>query len=700
MSKKNLQEETIKALMSESKLNEAKDDEIVLVANGTVYWQGTKSEWETREDELRALVQDVASEDGISIDTDEVDAYTVTEWENLNEGKKVEDVTPDKEYQGIKYFDNQDGYCPICNAKLHYEPVEYAGDDVVYYGWKCDKCGAQGEAYFKQSFMGHSIYDDNFDLIELPFGNDKKEELFNNDVNLNVSTGDIGTGNNLDLGGLGEIAGLFASEENLKESESNLFTIKYIDDDAFYNLDNIMKLEKKYNLNIGVKNTEQGVEVTVTGTKDNIRAFNKEYGGINAEEITDDDFEAMKSESKKVEATDRNIDKDKVLNMKYADLPDMCYGLLPSDNSVIVIKKGETGYYETDYGTPENPEEFVAKMNEKLGVTPEQRMVMELRSMSGNWVLSNEGDKKEEAVEELSAPDYLRKAFEVEVEYWLKALVDENSNDDIGKKSQEVLDDKTKLQEIVNELVDGSDDLWEDIHRRIEELAGLHHRESSRVNESKKVTEAYNYNWRDDIEELENTEANDELAYAFAENLIETDPDYANYDDPWDVLSQIIYIWKIAKRSRLYDFLLKWYGSEEEMKKHIRSFYETSDAIYFETGAGYSFFSADLLGGTADGNAAREFDDFVKNGGKKVESRQVESKSLNWKVLDWNRVDDYTIKGAVRYNNELYLFDYNSDGGYIHLVDASGKSINIEDLNDEDFINYMQNIELNEIENM
>lgn len=113
------------------------------------------------------------------------------------------------------------------------------------------------------------------------------------------------------------------------------------------------------------------------------------------------------------------------------------------------------------------------------------------------WWVTNIGQltnfkesKKVEAEEDTtSAPDYLEKAFEVEVEYWLKALVDENSNDEIGKKAQEVLDDKAKMKSIVDELVNGSDDLWEDIHRRIEELAGLHYRESSRVNESKKVTE-------------------------------------------------------------------------------------------------------------------------------------------------------------------------------------------------------------------
>ena len=145
-----------------------------------------------------------------------------------------------------------------------------------------------------------------------------------------------------------------------------------------------------------------------------------------------------------------------------------------------------------------------------------------------------------------------------------------------------------------------------------------------------KKTEAYNYNWRDDIEEVENTEENDDLVYAFAENLIENDPDYADYDDPWEIISNIISIWKINKRSRLYDYLIKWYGSEEEMKKHIRSFYETNDAIYFETGTGYSIFDADLLGGNADGRTADEFGRFVANGGVKEESKKVEEAKLNF----------------------------------------------------------------------
>lgn len=157
--------------------------------------------------------------------------------------------------------------------------------------------------------------------------------------------------------------------------------------------------------------------------------------------------------------------------------------------------------------------------------------------------------------------------------------------------------------------------------------------------EDKEVkTEAYNYNWRDDIEEVEDTEENDELVYAFAENLIETDPDYADYDDPWQIISNIISIWKISKKSRLYDYLLKWYGSESNMKNNIRSFYETNDAIYFETGCGYSIFDADLLGGNADGTTADEFSRFVANGGKKEEGlddkSDVAERSRKLKLMD------------------------------------------------------------------
>lgn len=327
------------------------------------------------------------------------------EMTNLNESKKLEAVTPDKEYQGIKYFDNKDGWCPVCNTQLHYEPVEYAGEDVVLYPWHCT-CGASGEAYFKQQFIGHSVYDEDYDLIDLPFDDakteGKKEELFNSNIDLNVNAGDVSSGNNLDLGGLGEIAsvaGLFASEENLKEVKK--------------------KAEGKLNF------------------------------------------------------------------LPVSELPTMCYGLLPSDNSIIVIMKFEKGYYKTDYDIPESYEEaekLVTKLNSEIDVTPDQRFTMELRSMSGNW-----SDKKTEDFDFDKINDYykkattdLEKAFTTEVKYWLQTLIDEKSNDEIGKRAERVLSDDGIVAEIVDELVNGSDELWEEIHMRIESLAGIDYRNSTR----------------------------------------------------------------------------------------------------------------------------------------------------------------------------------------------------------------------------
>lgn len=81
-----------------------------------------------------------------------------------------------------------------------------------------------------------------------------------------------------------------------------------------------------------------------------------------------------------------------------SELPDMCYAVLPSDASIIIIKKGETGYYKTNKGYEQEyadiddwnekndkADEIANRLNDQLGVTPEQRLSMELRSMNGNW---------------------------------------------------------------------------------------------------------------------------------------------------------------------------------------------------------------------------------------------------------------------------------------------------------------------------
>lgn len=78
----------------------------------------------------------------------------------------------------------------------------------------------------------------------------------------------------------------------------------------------------------------------------------------------------------------------------------------------------------------------------------------------------------------------LENAFTTEVKYWLQALADDNSNDEIGKKALSILDNEEKIKEITDELVNGSDDMWEEIHTTIEHLAGIDYRNSTRVNES------------------------------------------------------------------------------------------------------------------------------------------------------------------------------------------------------------------------
>ena len=89
---------------------------------------------------------------------------------------KTENVVPDKEYMGVKYFDNKDGRCPICNSELYYDVVEHVPDDMEYYPWICEKCGTRGEAWFKELFQGHTIKTaEDSDNIDLPFDETKTE---------------------------------------------------------------------------------------------------------------------------------------------------------------------------------------------------------------------------------------------------------------------------------------------------------------------------------------------------------------------------------------------------------------------------------------------------------------------------------------------------------------------------------------------
>lgn len=68
------------------------------------------------------------------------------------------------------------------------------------------------------------------------------------------------------------------------------------------------------------------------------------------------------------------------------DLSEICFTYVESMNEIGLIKRGESGYYRTEYAPLDNTldtKAFVKELNKRLGLSDEEIIAMEIGSMFG-----------------------------------------------------------------------------------------------------------------------------------------------------------------------------------------------------------------------------------------------------------------------------------------------------------------------------
>ena len=142
------------------------------------------------------------------------------------------------------------------------------------------------------------------------------------------------------------------------------------------------------------------------------------------DQLADDEKESIEKEIADLEAklfpideTDESkgkIKKSFEESVTQKDLPDNCYDFNDNTNQIIIIKKGQTGYYPTDieFENKKQAEDIINKANEALKVTPEQRDAMRAASMFGWNTTNNITEDCATLKEETTDPEYYNKAID------------------------------------------------------------------------------------------------------------------------------------------------------------------------------------------------------------------------------------------------------------------------------------------------